>query len=86
MVAADLQTYYGNLGSHWKTENGQTLYEIEIPANTTADIFLPSANANNIEESGKAVSGVSDLKVGEGENGLIKITVGSGKYNFVVKK
>ena len=85
MVAADLQTYYGKLSSSWKVENGRWVLDVEIPANTTADIFVPASNASAIEESGKPVSQLADLKVGASENGWVKVTVGSGKYQFVVK-
>jgi len=85
-VNADLDTYYGKLSSHWKVEDGQVVYDIEIPANTSADIFLPASGANVIEESGKPLSASPEVKIGTAENGLIKITVGSGKYHYVVKK
>jgi len=85
MVAADLQTYYGKLSSSWKVENGGWVLDVEIPANTTADIFVPANNASAIEESGKPVSQLADLKVGASENGWVKVTVCSGKYQFVVK-
>ena len=85
MAAADLETYYGKLSSHWKVANGQLTYDIEVPANTTADIFLPAKNATDVQEGGKSVTGQNDIKVSEPENGVVKITVGSGKYSFVVR-
>jgi alpha-L-rhamnosidase len=86
MVAADLQTYYGKLSSGWKKENGALTLQVEIPANTTADIFIPANNADAIEESGKPISQQSEIKVGADESGWVKVTVGSGKYQFVVRK
>jgi alpha-L-rhamnosidase len=86
MAAAHLETYYGKLSSRWKVENGQVNYEIEIPANTTADIFLPAADGTNIQEGGKTLGGQNDIKVGTPENGVVKISVGSGKYSFVLKQ
>jgi len=67
-------------------DRGQTTFDVEIPANTTADIFLPASDATNIEESAKPVSQVAEIKTANGENGTVKISVGSGKYHFVVKK
>jgi len=86
MAAADLQTYYGKLSSSWKLENEGLKLEVEIPVNTMADIFVPANSAGTIEESGKPISQNTDLKVGAAENGWVKVTVGSGKYLFVVKK
>ena len=86
MAAADLETYYGKVSSHWKVEGDQAVYDFEIPANTTVDIFLPAASAASIEESAKPISQSAELKVGSAVNGLIKISTGSGKYHFVVRK
>ncbi len=86
MANGELETYYGKLSSGWKVDGGQTTFDVEIPANSTADIFLPASDATNIEESGKPVSQVAEIKTANGENGTVKISVGSGKYHFVVKK
>ncbi len=55
-VRADLQTYYGTVSSHWTMVNGQLKLDVQIPANTHADIFIPTGNANSILESGKALT------------------------------
>jgi alpha-L-rhamnosidase len=86
MASANLQTNYGKVSSGWKVEADRTVYDFEIPANTTADIFLPASSASAIEESGKAIAQVNEIKVGNVENGLVKLTIGSGKYQFVIKK
>lgn len=36
------QSMYGKISCKWRKENGKTVYDIEIPANTTADLVLPS--------------------------------------------
>ena len=86
MVSADLQTYYGKISSGWKVENSRLTMDVEIPANTTADIFVPAADASAIEENGKPISASSGFQVGAAENGWVKVTVGSGKYQFAVRK
>jgi alpha-L-rhamnosidase len=40
-VAAEHQTMYGKIKSAWKIEGDNFIYEVEIPANTTAEIILP---------------------------------------------
>jgi alpha-L-rhamnosidase len=85
-VNADLDTYYGKVSCHWKVEDSQVVYDIEIPANTSADIFLPATSNSMIEESGKPLNSSIEMQIANPENGLIKITVGSGKYHYVVKK
>lgn len=39
---ADYETFYGKVSCHWKKENGQFILDVEIPANTTATIFIPT--------------------------------------------
>ena len=85
-AAASLQTYYGTMSSGWKIENDKLLMDIEIPANATATVYVPAANAGTITESGKAVSTLTDVKVSGTENGYVLLQVGSGKYHFATAK
>jgi alpha-L-rhamnosidase len=82
-ASASLQTYYGTISSSWKLENGKLKMDIEIPANTTATIFIPAKNASSITESGKAIS-TTGLKVKNASNGYISFESGSGSYHFEV--
>ena len=85
-ASATYQTYYGTLSNAWKVENDMITMDVEIPANTTATVFVPSANAASVTEGGKGISGVAGIKIGEPEEGYIPLQVGSGKYHFVVNK
>ena len=81
-AAATLQTYFGTVSSSWVINGNEFTLDVEIPANTTADLFIPAANADAITESGKPISSLKDLQVtGTTKNVLVK--VGSGKYHFV---
>ena len=80
-ATANLQTYYGNLSSGWEVKDGKTYYNIEIPANTTADIFLPATQAQDITEADKPLP--QDI-IGKTENGYVGLKVGSGIYHFAV--
>lgn len=75
-------TRYGKVGSGWKTENGMLVMDVEIPANTTATIYIPATSADSILESGKKLSAIPDLQTGGQEGGYVVIKVGSGKYKF----
>ena len=83
-ATASLQTYYGNLSSGWEVKDGKTYYNIEIPANTKADIFLPAKQAEDISEDDKPLSSDKSLNVGQYQDGYIGISVGSGTYHFAV--
>ena len=81
-AGADFQSRYGKVSSHWKMENGKLTMDVELPANTTASIYVPAASASDILENGKPLSGVSDIKVLGTEGGYVILSAGSGKYHF----
>jgi hypothetical protein len=76
---------YGPVSSHWtKGAQGFSL-QTQIPANTTATIYLPAADGAQIQENGHAISNVGNLRVLAHKNGRAIVKVGSGFYNFTVK-
>lgn len=83
-ASASLQTYYGKLSSGWKLENGKLSLDVEIPANTTATIYVPAKNADAVKEAGNALSASADIKVTGTEDGYVVLEVGSGVYHFAV--
>lgn len=54
-VHAEFNSMYGKIKSSWKVEGDNFLYEIEIPANTTATIVLPASTGKKELGSGKYV-------------------------------
>ncbi len=75
----EYESIYGKIVTDWKgTANGPFRLRVTIPANTTADIFLPAATRAQVTESGKRVEARQ-----EGESLLVSI--GSGSYDFEVE-
>lgn len=73
-------TPYGKVSASWKAkENVLTELAVEIPFNTTAEVFVPakSIEAVKCDDALLKASGVVD--------GYVKFSVGSGKYRFSVK-
>jgi len=83
-ASASLDTYFGKLSSSWKVENAKLYFDIEIPANTTATIYIPAKEAAAIFEGGKALSTIKEIKVIRWEEGYLILEVGSGKYAFTL--
>jgi alpha-L-rhamnosidase len=82
-ASADLKTYYGLLSAGWKLKDNAILVDAVIPPNTHATVILPANSRNDITENGKALT--DDIKsVITGNN--IQIEIGSGTYQFEVKK
>jgi hypothetical protein len=82
---ASLHSPYGRITSEWKKERDQFVMNIDIPANTTATIYLPSTFSSIIMENEKNIKGRTDLRIDGFEKNKTKISVGSGSYHFTVK-
>ena len=71
---------YGLIKSSWKKDAEIFEWNITIPANTTARIFIPAKSEKDVFESGKALPG--DIKVMQWKEGFLSIEVPSGNYQF----
>ena len=79
---ASHQTMYGKVASRWeKTGDGLKL-DVEIPANTTATVYVPSKSAADVRESGKAPAAANGVKFLRSEGSTAVYEVGSGSYSF----
>jgi len=85
-ASASLLTNYGMVSSSWISVDGKLELNVEIPANTTASIYIPAKNEASVTESGKPLNAVKDLQVKGSVPGFVVVTSGSGKYWFTVKQ
>lgn len=85
-AAASLQTYYGKLSSGWKIQGDDILFDVTIPANTTASVFIPTKAASKVSENGAALSAVAGLQVIGQKEEYLETKLGSGEYHFIIKK
>jgi alpha-L-rhamnosidase len=58
------------------------MMDIEIPANTSATVYVPAGNAGAVQESGKPVSENKEIKVTGTEGRYVVLQTGSGVYHF----
>ncbi|MDQ6761586.1 MAG: glycoside hydrolase family 78 protein [Bacteroidota bacterium] len=85
-ASASLQTLYGRLSNAWKVDGNNTLMDVEIPANTTATVYVPAANVDDVMEGGKKISDIKEIKMANNEDGYVVLNLGSGSYHFTAKK
>ncbi len=81
-VSASLDTYYGKLSSSWKLEGAKLTLEVDVPANTTATVYVPSDELSKVMEGGKPLPAVKEIEIIGTEPGYVVLKVGSGKYRF----
>ncbi len=78
---------YGKISSEWKfDENGAFVWEVVVPPNSSATVFIPSASADLVTESGTPLEKAPFVKVLSCENGEIAAKIPAGAYHFCVRK
>jgi alpha-L-rhamnosidase len=85
LASASTETIRGKVSSSWKRENGNFRLKVEVPFNTTADVFVPTAENATIFEGNQPAEKVERIQSLGFENGFHRFRVGSGRYNFIVK-
>jgi alpha-L-rhamnosidase len=78
---ASFNSLYGKIRSAWKIEGGKLVYEVTIPANTTATITLPVAQDDQLTLNGQALPAGVKQTLKQLDNG-VSLNVGSGSYQF----
>lgn len=78
-VKASYHSAHGTIVSEWTKQADKFELKVEIPANTTAMVFIPSGSNQSITMNGSAIKS----KQGDGK---VVIKVGSGKYIFKVNE
>jgi len=84
-VEASLRSPYGLIHSEWRKEGGAFDWQISVPANTAATIYVPARTAESVHEgSGPAekADGVKFVRI-DGDRAVFD--VGSGEYHFTMK-
>lgn len=81
-VNARQDTVRGPIESGWKIDNGVFTWNVLIPANTTATVAIPAADAQRVQESGNAVPENGALTFLRAENGRVFFEAASGRYTF----
>jgi alpha-L-rhamnosidase len=51
-ATTELRSIYGPIRSAWTLENGRFDWQIAVPANSTATVYVPSAGGTTVHESG----------------------------------
>lgn len=80
---ATYRSPYGLIASDWRKEGGKFEWDIEIPANSTATVFVPKMAKQSLTESGDTLGQARGVKLLRGEGDRIVLQLGSGKYHLV---
>jgi len=79
---AEHNSLYGPIRSNWRFENGKFNWQVSIPANTTAIIYVPVKEGGPVTEGGQPVGLRPGVKFLSNENGRAIYEIESGDFNF----
>jgi alpha-L-rhamnosidase len=82
-ASATFRSIRGPVASAWKLKDGALTLEVTIPANATATVYVPAAEADSVTESGKPAAKAEGVQFLRAEQGEAVFEVGSGSYTFV---
>ena len=77
-VRARYESVRGPIAVAWRVEDDTMTLDLEIPANTTAEVHLPTSDPASVEEGGKPAATATGVR----EIGGGVFEVGSGRYEF----
>jgi alpha-L-rhamnosidase len=78
---AEFKSLYGKVKSGWKLEGTDFVYEVTVPANTTATVTLPAANADQVLLNAQPLQASLKENMKHSDKGT-SLNVGSGSYTF----
>ena len=81
---AEFESLYGIIASGWERKNGNITVKIKIPANTNAEILLPTDDLTKVTENGLPVvtgPGISLIIASDTKKSTLLLR-GSGEYTF----
>jgi len=81
-VRASYPAPVGRIQSHWRLEHDDLIWDISLPANSRATIYIPVSPVSQITESNRPVTEQDGLRFVAQQNGRAVFEIGSGNYQF----
>lgn len=82
-VKASHQSPHGEIVSDWRREGQKFIWNVTVPVNTVATLYIPARNSSSVTESGRAVEKARGIQWIHEQDGRAVFKVGSGSYRFV---
>jgi len=75
----------GPISVEWVRSGDEVKLSVAVPANTGAEIVLPAKTVDSVRESGQPVATAPGVAAAVAEGGHVQLSIGSGRYEFVVR-
>ena len=79
------QSIRGTIESGWRLADDVLTIDVRVPPNTTAEVFVPAANAEQVSEGGAPAARATGVRWLRMQDGAAVFEVQSGRYTFVRK-
>lgn len=84
-VEADHASPYGRIVSNWRRSDGRWTWEIVVPANTRATLWIPAPSVDAVVVGSTPLHEAKGMRVIGEDADRIQVEVGSGDYRIVVE-
>ena len=79
---ASLESPQGKIASSWQVQKGEFHWNIVVPPNATATVYVPAKDPEAVRENGKPAGKSDGVKFLREEHDASVYEVGSGSYAF----
>ena len=83
---AHYDSSFGQISTHWRTEDNALLFDVVLPPNTSATIELPAPKGHSITESGEDVASSNQFYDYERTDSSFSVRILSGAHQFKISK
>ena len=84
-VKAHHDSLYGRIASEWSSSDGSFSWNVSIPANTTATVYIPCDDPNSVSEGGRPIGTIPEIAFIAFEDQRAIYAIASGNYHFTSK-
>ncbi|MDA3613644.1 alpha-L-rhamnosidase [Polluticaenibacter yanchengensis] len=85
-TSGNYKSPYGEIKSAWLNQKKLFTWDITVPFNSEATVYLPTTNIKAIKEGKKPLVENNGYKIIGKANGQTILSVGSGTYSFTISK
>jgi alpha-L-rhamnosidase len=81
-VSASVRTVHGTVASRWDKPDSGLRLAVTIPANATAQIFIPATSPDDVTEGQRPATEAEGVRFVRMDGDRAVFDVGSGTYHF----
>ena len=82
----NIATPHGLLASEWKLSNSGLTLAVTVPANTTAEVVIPTGSMETVREGNGPATIACGVMGAAFKDGKLTLLIGSGHYEFNVRR